>query len=249
MLKRMIATDLDSTLLRTDKTISDYSVSMFNTCREKGIMTVFATARPLSMTSVFTKKIHIDGLIATNGAFIYAANKLIYEYVLPVELSRKLLAELSVSPEIIRISARKREGYYTNIPMNETEVSYDFRIPLNEPIVHLSFRTDDTAYAVEIIRKYPELEIYHTSGENHYDVGAKGCNKANGVKKLAFEFGIHIDEIVAFGDDYNDIEMLRECGVGIAVSNAINEVKVAADYICDTNDNDGVAKWLEENLI
>ena len=54
---------------------------------------------------------------------------------------------------------------------------------------------------------------------------------------------------VAFGDDYNDIEMLRDCGIGVAVANAIPEVKTAADYICDTNDNDGVAKWLEERVL
>lgn len=51
--------------------------------------------------------------------------------------------------------------------------------------------------------------------------------------------------VIAFGDDHNDIEMLRECGVGVAVANAIDEAKAVADYICDTSDNDGLARWLE----
>jgi hydroxymethylpyrimidine pyrophosphatase-like HAD family hydrolase len=60
---------------------------------------------------------------------------------------------------------------------------------------------------------------------------------------------ITLVETAAFGDDYNDKEMLRDCGVGIAVANAIEEVKAVADYICDSNENDGVAKWLDERIL
>ena len=52
-----------------------------------------------------------------------------------------------------------------------------------------------------------------------------------------------------FGDDINDKEMLLNVGLGVAMSNSIDEIKMTADYICDTNDNDGVAKWLDENII
>ena len=65
---------------------------------------------------------------------------------------------------------------------------------------------------------------------------------------IANEFNIDKSEIVAFGDDMNDKEMLVSMGSGVAMGNAIEEVKVIADYICDTNDNDGVAKWLDENI-
>ena len=55
--------------------------------------------------------------------------------------------------------------------------------------------------------------------------------------------------LVAFGDDINDLEMVKNCGIGVAVENAIDDVKAAAKYICGTNDNDGVAKWLEEHIL
>ena len=60
---------------------------------------------------------------------------------------------------------------------------------------------------------------------------------------------VDINSFVAFGDDVNDIDMVQRCGIGVAVSNAIDAVKEVADYICDSNDDDGVAKWIELNLL
>ena len=54
---------------------------------------------------------------------------------------------------------------------------------------------------------------------------------------------------MAFGDDFNDVDMLDYAGVSVAMGNAPDQVKLVADYICDTNNNDGMAKWIEENLL
>jgi HAD superfamily hydrolase (TIGR01484 family) len=72
--------------------------------------------------------------------------------------------------------------------------------------------------------------------------------KANAVKLLVERYGYDMREIIAFGDDFNDVEMIKQCGIGVAVSNAIGEAKAAADFICGSNDEDGVAKWIEDNL-
>jgi len=77
----------------------------------------------------------------------------------------------------------------------------------------------------------------------------KSATKANAVAALARYWNIAQSEIVAFGDDLNDIDLLIYTGVGVAVANALDEVKVVAKHICDTNENDGVAKWLEENVL
>lgn len=73
--------------------------------------------------------------------------------------------------------------------------------------------------------------------------------KANAVRLLAERYGYNMNQIVSFGDDYNDVDMLKQCGTGVAVSNAIDEAKSAADYICESNDDDGVAKWIEANIL
>jgi hydroxymethylpyrimidine pyrophosphatase-like HAD family hydrolase len=54
---------------------------------------------------------------------------------------------------------------------------------------------------------------------------------------------------MAFGDDYNDIEMLQRCGTGIAMENGIDEIKKISDYICGSNNKDGVARWIEKNIL
>ena len=63
------------------------------------------------------------------------------------------------------------------------------------------------------------------------------------------QFNVSLNEVAAFGDDRNDIEMLRICGIKVAVTNALDEVKAVADYVCGDCDEDGVAKWLEEYVL
>jgi len=69
------------------------------------------------------------------------------------------------------------------------------------------------------------------------------------VKTLSEHFGINHSEVVAFGDDYNDVEMLSGCGVGVAMSNAIDECKAVTGYICGDCDDDGVAHWIIDHVL
>ena len=73
----------------------------------------------------------------------------------------------------------------------------------------------------------------------------KDATKAKAIEELARIWGISQSEIVAFGDDLNDIDMLSYAGISVAMGNALDEVKAVADFICETCDNDGVAKWIE----
>jgi len=87
------------------------------------------------------------------------------------------------------------------------------------------------------------------TGEDFYRFANRDALKWNAAAAIAEYYKFSTDEFIAFGDDKNDLEMLAKCGTGIAVKNAIDEVKAAAKYICDTNDNDGVAKWIEERIL
>jgi len=77
----------------------------------------------------------------------------------------------------------------------------------------------------------------------------KDATKSRAVSELARLWGIKQSEVVTFGDDFNDIDMLEYAGIGVAVGNAIDEVKAVSKYICQTNDEDGVAWWINENIL
>ena len=76
----------------------------------------------------------------------------------------------------------------------------------------------------------------------------KAATKEKAIEELCRHLNIESSQIAAFGDDFNDIGMLKLCGKGIAMENAIEEVKNAADQVCASNEKDGVAKWIEDNL-
>ena len=107
---------------------------------------------------------------------------------------------------------------------------------------------NDTSYldkVAEVIKKETDADAIR-SGKKVLAVKAMGVSKAEAIKKLAQKLGILIKDIIAFGDEVNDIEMLTLVGLGIAMENADDVVKEAADQIAGSNDQDGVGKELEK---
>jgi Cof subfamily protein (haloacid dehalogenase superfamily) len=247
----LVATDLDDTLLRRDKTVSDYTAGVFRRLCERGILAALATGRPLSMVTEYAKRLGIDNMILDNGAEIFTGGELIRDFFPPRDIVLSLIDELSANPAVYRIGARTKRAYYTTNRENPdpTKIIWDFTEPIAEPIIHVSFRSGDASIAQSIQERFPELSVLRFAREDLCDVGASGVSKANGIKILAEHFNIPMAEVAAFGDEYNDIEMLRECGVGVAVENAVPEYKAAANHTCGDCDSDGVARWIEENLL
>lgn len=103
--------------------------------------------------------------------------------------------------------------------------------------------------AKEIEEKYPDCCMISFSDENWYSFANKNSNKMNAIIEIAQFLSMDVSQIISFADDYNDIGMIKGCGIGVAMGNAIDEAKLEAKYICDTNDNDGVAKFLEKHIL
>ena len=254
MIIKMIATDLDRTLLRTDKTISAYSEAILNRCRNKGIKVLFATARPKRTVKRFINGISVDALILHNGAAIYTAHVLLGNHQIPLEITKKILLSINKDFPEATLSVEIDDVLFANFDVstiwNETEVEFsDFTdLPnkfADKIIVGLSSPDDINRFAKYIP---PDLYIEMNDGKLGLIMNRK-ATKWEAIKTAAARFNISTDEVAAFGDDYNDISMLQGCGAGIAVANALDEVKAVADFICDSNDNDGVAKWIEENVL
>ena len=250
---KMIVTDLDGTLLRSDKTISEYTASIFRRCRNKGIKTVFATARPARAVKWLNINVESDACIYHNGAVVKIEDELFQETGIEPDILRKLI-ESSKTLIGMQIAVEINDKLYANFDTSTMwpgveYVATDFCDLPKLPADKIIFITADRTEILQIERLLNDGLYWEISENEVLMVMNKDARKRNAVIALCAEFGISLCEVVAFGDDYNDIEMLRECGFGVAVANAIDEAKAAADYICDPNDNDGVAKWIEENVL
>ena len=251
---KMIVTDLDDTLLHGDKSISDYTASILNRCKKNGIKVAFATGRSEHATRRFQEKIIPDYIISNNGATINHGEKVIHSLLIPQSMMNELVTLFLSSKEISSISVEVGCSTFTNYdgPLWEPGwniVHTTLFDEINTDVSKLSVECKNRNFLMEVLQVYPDLHFYSSSGEPWHQIMCKKSTKANAIIYISELLDFAFKDIVAFGDDYNDIDMLQNCGISVAVSNAINDVKAVADSICDSNDNDGVAKWIEENLL
>lgn len=248
---KIIVVDLDDTLLRNDKTISDYTVSVLKRCQAIGIKIAYATARSLQAASTQIKRFVPDIFIGYDGALAMEGTKVIHRFEIPADMADRLIKECLNTPEVATIYAINESVALSNGPNSETShYQYtDFSGGHNFGYLKISVAACDSNAVKKIAAGFPMCDMLRYSGEDNYRFTNREAAKWKAVEAVAKHFHYNADAFVAFGDDHNDLEMIRKCGVGVAMGNAIDEVKAVADYVCDTNENDGLAKWLEEHLL
>ncbi len=245
---KAIIVDLDRTLLRTDKSLSPYTISVLKECKARGIKVMAATARPERSITEYDKAIDFDAVTVMNGAKVMVGDKVI-TYGIPEELAEEMLAKVC-----------ERKGLLFSVETGEILYARD-HIPEFEYTRHTEFPklpTGETAYkilvsgdgAAEFVKEHLS-EGLHCTVANGYlvQVMSKDAKKKNGVEVMLNAFGFSAEEAVYFGDDYDDMESMQFCGTGVAVNNAIPEVKAIADEIAGSNDEDGVARWMETRIL
>ena len=256
---KMIVTDLDGTLLRGDKTISEYTKSVFKRLRERNILLAFATSRSVRASARFRSMLAPDIDITSGGAIATMNGVTLFRAAIDINTATQIIRGLKASEGVLQITADTEDYYFNSKPIDSSwagwvdytdSITTDFSEPLDVPDV---FKITPNAVSAEtvlaITSRYPSVDVLRFTGEDWYQIKSSRAAKQYAVEAVCTQLGFSMSELVAFGDDSNDIEMLRECGAGVAVSNAIDEVRAVASHICGTNDNDGVAKWLEENVL
>ena len=248
---KMVVSDLDRTLLHTDKTISKYTEDVLIRCCQRGIKVVFATARPKNRVDIFPFLHVANSMISSNGAAIYEKNRLLAHFGIPVENTRSFLRKFLPAFPDIGISVE-----YDDLAVTNYDISTMWTAEIRNDIHHLPDKEAEKIVVwagpemMESVCKILPDQLYAQLCEKRLIlIMPKTTTKWTAIQYLSDHWKILPDEIVSFGDDFNDIVMLRCCGMGIAVSNGIEEVKSIADDICDSNDQDGVAKWLEINVL
>jgi len=247
---KMIVTDLDGTLLKTDKTISEKTKAIFNKCRKLGIKIVYATGRGVNAEKRAPAKM-FDGRIIMNGALAWMDDIEIYAKIIPHQMARPLL--MACDRHYLMVSSEINGMHYSNFLVSDI-----WPFIKNFQIVNFSqHRIDAQRLHIRIeqpndmmlIKKYLSDDLYLiVNGDGFGQVMHKDARKSKAMAVLAKKWDINPCEIVAFGDNLNDIDMLEYAGIGVAMENAIREVKNIADYICHNNDENGIARWIEKYI-
>ena len=277
MMKRnikMIGFDLDGTLLNSNKEISDYTRDVMREAVKQGVIILPATGRPL--TGIPKPVMALPGIryaVTANGARVVDVqeDKVLHEALLPYEKGKELL-------EIFAKYDTYREVYYEGFgyatadmvehieeympikPMIEYMRTTRRRVPDVEAMFHEKKMAVDKLQALfrdtetrdlamkEVKEKVHGAAVTSALG-NNIEANGEDAQKGIALLKLGEILGIKKDEIMAFGDGSNDMDMIRRVGFGVAMENGIDEIKEAADYITVTNDEHGVAKAIEKFVL
>lgn len=250
---KLIITDLDGTLLHNDKTVSDYTAYVFEECRKQGILTCIATARGHTNAQQYIKCVNPDILISSGGALIRKGDSVIFQCGFSEKETAELIGTafrvIGAECEITVDTADKHYWNYKEDPHilspDWGEVNYTDYSDFCEKTLKICVQTADNDKARLIAEAVGGCDCVKFSDGDWYKLTKSGATKERAVKIAAEKLNVSLDDIIAFGDDFVDMEMLKLCGIGVAVENAIPEVKMIADYITESNENDGVARFID----
>ncbi|WP_339179684.1 Cof-type HAD-IIB family hydrolase [Bacillus sp. FSL R5-0560] len=232
---KLIAIDMDGTLLNDEQLISDENRKAIREAEDKGVYVVISTGRTLMTCRELAESLELSSfLITANGSEIWDSNFNLVE--------RKLL-----HTDHIKMMWDLRNKHNTNFWASTVNKVWRGEFPENitdHEWLKFGFDIEDDDIRNEVLaelRKNKELEITNSSPTN-IEVNALGINKAAALAKVSEKLGFTMEHIMAMGDSLNDIAMIKEAGLGVAMGNAQDIVKETADWITDTNIEDGVAK-------
>lgn len=246
---KTIVVDLDRTLLHTDKSLSPYTISVLKACKKRGMKVMVATARPLRDVTPYCEQIGFDAMVVSNGGRIICGAQRT-EFAIAPDSAERMLRALQQNPTL-RITLETGDCAYSNKPIGEYEtiLADDLTAVARAEgtmkiLVHLD--SSDTLAAVQ---KELAEDVYATVANGYLmQIMNRAATKWNGIKAMLEISKGSPAETIYFGDDHDDLEPLKRCGIGVAVSNAIEEAKAAADYVAESNDADGVATFLARML-
>lgn len=262
---RLIATDLDGTLLGTDGMVSARTRAALEGARDAGILTIPVTARqPIGLRPVAEQAGFTGWALCGNGA--YGMHLTTGEQLFAEELSADVQHELAealeqVLPDLVYASVRNggdlfaaQTGYADLSDVSDHKRAPETMggVPRADVLAAPSLKLTIRHASVPIPEIYATLQSLGLtgfeatlSGAPFVEVMAAGVTKATGVAQVCARLGIDSSEVLAFGDALNDLEMLRWAGHGVAVANALELVREGADEVAPSNAEDGVAQVIE----
>lgn len=271
-MKKILFTDLDGTLLNNKKLVSDGNRAAIQRMLDAGHYLVVATGRPVKSAFKVVKELGLTMpgcyMIAYNGGVIFdcAKEEICMEKTLPLEYARYLFDEAEKSglyiqtygedDKILTNKEAKELEFYARGNRNalKYEICDDVCDTLGRDPNKVLLINMDEEKLLEFQREHKKWEegkcdsIF--SCKEYLEYLPKDINKGSGVRMLCEMLNINLENAYAAGDERNDISMIEAAGVGIAMQNASEETKAAADYITENdNDQDGIAEVIDKLIL
>lgn len=262
---KLMAVDMDGTLLTSEKTISEATVKAIEKAYSAGKVVTISTGRPVQGLSNYESVIKPDiPVITYNGAMLIKlhSKEILFQQNVDSSSAREVIMRGNEAATTVVVWSDNK--LYAN-KINERVEEYK-KLSGLEPIIIKNVDEivsqgvtkllwlDEPHKHIEYQRWLNENLInrkinYCTSQPSFLEFMGEGVSKAVAMEKLGELLGVLREESIAVGDGFNDLEMIEYAGLGIAMENAPDEVKERADYITDSNDEDGVAKAIERFML
>lgn len=243
---KLIVTDLDGTALRNNKTISEPTRNAFIQCEKAGIPIAIATARYIGGAMPFAEALHARFQILTDGTLVYENGTLIYSNAMDIATTNAIIQELKRLGCTSHIAIPTTKGLF-RYPEGSADgkdgwhfsLEKPFSYPGNKMVVELPSEN----IATEIAQKC-HCSQFRYRGENRYTFYSTTASKLDAIEHITQRLGITLKDVLVFGDDINDMEMITHCGYGVAMGNALEQVKTVADEVTENNEKDGIVTIL-----
>ncbi|MDO4179349.1 MAG: Cof-type HAD-IIB family hydrolase [Phascolarctobacterium sp.] len=260
---KLFASDLDGTLLNSNRSVSARNKAAIKNVVDAGKIFVIATGRMYVGACRFAEELNLDIPMATyNGALVKTAisKKILYEHRIKIETAQKVLDYVKKRGYHLHyytgddVFTQKDDKYgltYSEIIGVPVKAIGDDLFVAKEPPYKMLLaveREELPSVFKEISEKFKDCLDVTTSSGIYIELMEPGINKWESIKAIAKGYGIKPEEIMCFGDSGNDITMVENAGIGVAVANAQEDVKKVARLITLSNDEDGVAVEIEKIL-
>jgi HAD superfamily hydrolase (TIGR01484 family) len=240
---KLIALDMDGTLLNEEKLISMPNRKAILAALEAGVTVIFSTGRGVQSAMPYVEELGLQTpIVAVNGSEVWKApGELLKRHLMSAELVRKL-HEIAVKYDTWWW-AYAVSGMYNTERWTDDIDGVEW--------LKFGYYTEDAAILSEIrsvVEAWDVFEITNSHPSN-IELNPKGISKASGVEEVCQILGINMSEVIAMGDSENDIAMIRSAGLGVAMGNAQEGVKQIADITTVTNEEHAVARIINEYIL
>ncbi len=245
---RAAIVDFDRTLLRSDKSISPYAVDVLRRWRRAGGRLFAATARPERAIGDYLEAADFDAVTTLNGARTILPGGVLENPIGAADAEAVLVQLCGIPGAAVTVEAE--DGIYSNtdFPLWHPILCRDLAALPRKLTIYKILASHARRSPEELPAALPDGVYSSVADRKLLQIMSRAATKWNGVRDMLAAFGIAAEEAVCFGDDNDDAEPLRRCGRGVAVRNALPDIRASADDITESNDEDGVANYLSRLL-